>query len=67
MRLCFKFYLTGPSRSMVFVIICKYQIFCSPCYEEKEEVKGEEVEEEKVKKMVRGEMVLWTLRNMDKE
>ena len=23
-RLCFKFYLTGPSRSMVLVIICKY-------------------------------------------
>ena len=27
-RLCFKFHLTGSSRSMVFVIICKYQIFC---------------------------------------
>ena len=31
-RLCFKFHLTGPSRSMLLVKICKYQFFCSPCY-----------------------------------
>ena len=27
-----KFCITGPSRSVVFVLLCFYQIFCTSCY-----------------------------------